>query len=154
MIELIPDIDLINGQCVRLTKGDYDQKKVYNDNPAEVAKQFEQMGFKRLQVILRDVLPSEQIFHIAPDQPRNPVIGVCSKRAKDKGHTTKKRCAAQAGRLRGRYTVKPHLSTVRVLCFKGHGGSTSQNALVVRLGLLGIAGKEAAGAVSPKSRST
>lgn len=46
MIELIPAIDLINGQCVRLTKGDYDQKKVYNDNPAEIAKQFEQMGFK------------------------------------------------------------------------------------------------------------
>lgn len=44
MIELIPAIDLINGQCVRLTKGDYDQKKVYNDNPAEVAKQFEQMA--------------------------------------------------------------------------------------------------------------
>lgn len=37
MIELIPAIDLINGQCVRLTKGDYDQKKVYNDNPAEIA---------------------------------------------------------------------------------------------------------------------
>ena len=46
MIELIPAIDLINGQCVRLTKGDYDQKKVYNDNPAEVAKHFEQLGFK------------------------------------------------------------------------------------------------------------
>ena len=41
MIKLIPAIDLINGQCVRLTKGDYDQKKVYNDNPAEVAKDFE-----------------------------------------------------------------------------------------------------------------
>ena len=50
-IELIPAIDLINGQCVRLTKGDYDQKKVYNDNPAEVAKQFEQLGFKRLHVV-------------------------------------------------------------------------------------------------------
>ncbi len=46
MIELIPAIDLINGQCVRLTKGDYDQKKVYNDNPAGVAKQFESLGFK------------------------------------------------------------------------------------------------------------
>ena len=46
MIELIPAIDLINGQCVRLTKGDYDQKKVYNDNPVEVAKHFEQLGFK------------------------------------------------------------------------------------------------------------
>ena len=51
MIELIPAIDLINGQCVRLTKGDYDQKKVYNDNPAEVAKHFEQLGFKRLHIV-------------------------------------------------------------------------------------------------------
>ena len=45
-IELIPAIDIIGGQCVRLTKGDYDQKKVYDDNPAEVAKHFEKLGFK------------------------------------------------------------------------------------------------------------
>ena len=44
MIELIPAIDLINGQCVRLTKGDYAQKKVYNDNPAEIAKQFDSLA--------------------------------------------------------------------------------------------------------------
>lgn len=51
MIELIPAIDLINGQCVRLTKGDYDQKKVYSSNPVEVAKNFEYLGFKRLHVV-------------------------------------------------------------------------------------------------------
>ena len=61
MIELIPAIDLINGQCVRLTKGDYDQKKVYNDNPAEVAKQFEQMGFKRLHVVDLDGAKSKHL---------------------------------------------------------------------------------------------
>lgn len=43
-IELIPAIDIIGGQCVRLTKGDYDHKKVYDDNPSEVAKHFEKLG--------------------------------------------------------------------------------------------------------------
>ena len=65
MIELIPAIDLINGQCVRLTKGDYDQKKVYNDNPADVAKQFEQMGFKRLHVVDLDGAKSKHIVNDA-----------------------------------------------------------------------------------------
>ena len=65
MIELIPAIDLINGQCVRLTKGDYDQKKVYNDNPAEIAKQFEQMGFKRLHVVDLDGAKSKHIVNDA-----------------------------------------------------------------------------------------
>ena len=64
-IELIPAIDLINGQCVRLTKGDYDQKKVYNDNPAEVAKQFEQLGFKRLHVVDLDGAKSKHIVNNA-----------------------------------------------------------------------------------------
>ena len=49
MIELIPAIDIINGQCVRLTKGDYNQKTVYHDSPAEVAQSFAQIGFQRLQ---------------------------------------------------------------------------------------------------------
>ena len=40
MIELIPAIDIIDGKCVRLTKGDYNQKTVYNDSPADVARQF------------------------------------------------------------------------------------------------------------------
>ena len=64
-IELIPAIDLINGQCVRLTKGDYDQKKVYNDNPAEVAKHFEQLGFKRLHVVDLDGAKSKHIVNDA-----------------------------------------------------------------------------------------
>ena len=65
MIELIPAIDLINGQCVRLTKGDYDQKKVYNDNPAEVAKHFEQLGFKRLHIVDLDGAKSKHIVNDA-----------------------------------------------------------------------------------------
>ena len=65
MIELIPAIDLINGQCVRLTKGDYDQKKVYNDNPAEVAKHFESLGFKRLHVVDLDGAKSKHIVNDA-----------------------------------------------------------------------------------------
>ena len=51
MIELIPAIDIIDGQCVRLTKGDYDQKTVYRNSPAEVAREFEEIGFKRLHVV-------------------------------------------------------------------------------------------------------
>ena len=49
MIELIPAIDLIDGKCVRLTKGDYGQKTVYGDNPVAVAQEFERLGFRRLQ---------------------------------------------------------------------------------------------------------
>lgn len=64
-IELIPAIDLINGQCVRLTKGDYAKKKVYNDNPVEVAKQFEQLGFKRLHVVDLDGAKSKHIVNDA-----------------------------------------------------------------------------------------
>ena len=65
-IELIPAIDLINGQCVRLTKGDYDQKKVYNYNPVEVAKQFEQLGFKRLHVVDLDGAKSKHTLSMMP----------------------------------------------------------------------------------------
>ncbi len=63
MIELIPAIDLIGGQCVRLTKGDYDQKKVYDNNPAEVAKRFEHLGFKRLHVVDLDGAKSKHIVN-------------------------------------------------------------------------------------------
>jgi phosphoribosylformimino-5-aminoimidazole carboxamide ribotide isomerase len=51
MIELIPAIDLIDGKCVRLTRGDYDTKKVYNDDPLEAAKLFEDHGLRRLHVV-------------------------------------------------------------------------------------------------------
>lgn len=51
MIELIPAIDMIDGKCVRLTQGDYDTKKVYNEDPLEVAKMFEDHGIRRLHVV-------------------------------------------------------------------------------------------------------
>ena len=63
MIELIPAIDIINGQCVRLTKGDYDQKKVYNDDPVAVAKEFEQTGFRRLHIVDLDGAKSKHIVN-------------------------------------------------------------------------------------------
>ena len=50
-MEIIPAIDIIEGKCVRLTKGDYQQKKVYNENPLEVAKEFEAIGLKRLHLV-------------------------------------------------------------------------------------------------------
>lgn len=64
MIELIPSIDLIDGKCVRLTKGDYNQKKIYNENPVEIAKGFEEMGFKRLHVVDLDGARSKHIVNV------------------------------------------------------------------------------------------
>ena len=63
MIELIPAIDIIGGQCVRLTKGDYDQKTVYRDSPVEVAREFEQTGFRRLHVVDLDGAKSKHIVN-------------------------------------------------------------------------------------------
>src|SRR5215471_2094878 len=48
---IIPAIDIIEGKCVRLTQGDYEQKKIYNEHPLEVAKQFEDVGLKRLHLV-------------------------------------------------------------------------------------------------------
>ena len=50
-MEIIPAIDVIDGKCVRLTQGDYEQKKIYNEHPLEVAKQFEDAGLKRLHLV-------------------------------------------------------------------------------------------------------
>lgn len=50
-MELIPAIDLIEGKCVRLTQGDYSTRKVYNEDPLEVALQLESVGIKRLHVV-------------------------------------------------------------------------------------------------------
>ncbi len=50
-MEIIPAIDMIDGKCVRLSKGDYDTKKVYNENPVEVARMFEDNGIKRLHLV-------------------------------------------------------------------------------------------------------
>ena len=63
MIELIPAIDIINGQCVRLTKGDYDAKKVYSNDPVEVARRFEQLGFRRLHIVDLDGAKSKHIVN-------------------------------------------------------------------------------------------
>lgn len=64
-IELIPAIDIINGKCVRLTKGDYAQKTVYNDDPVEVAREFERLGFHRLHVVDLDGAKSKHIVNDA-----------------------------------------------------------------------------------------
>lgn len=50
-MQIIPAIDLIDGKCVRLTQGDYTQKKVYNEDPVEVAKMFEDAGLVRLHLV-------------------------------------------------------------------------------------------------------
>ena len=51
MIEIIPAIDVIDGKCVRLTQGDFAQKKIYSENPLEVAKEFEDAGLRRLHIV-------------------------------------------------------------------------------------------------------
>ena len=61
-IELIPAIDIINGQCVRLTKGDYDQKTVYG-KPLDMALEFERIGFDRLHVVDLDGAKSKHIVN-------------------------------------------------------------------------------------------
>jgi phosphoribosylformimino-5-aminoimidazole carboxamide ribotide isomerase len=63
-IELIPAIDIINGQCVRLTKGDYDQKTVYG-KPLDMALEFERIGFQRLHVVDLDGAKSKHIVNEA-----------------------------------------------------------------------------------------
>jgi phosphoribosylformimino-5-aminoimidazole carboxamide ribotide isomerase len=63
MIELIPAIDLIDGKCVRLTRGDYDTKKVYSEDPLEVAKMFEDHGIRRLHLVDLDGARAGRIIH-------------------------------------------------------------------------------------------
>jgi phosphoribosylformimino-5-aminoimidazole carboxamide ribotide isomerase len=50
-MQIIPAIDIIEGKCVRLTEGDYAQKKIYKEDPLEVAKQFEGVGLMRLHLV-------------------------------------------------------------------------------------------------------
>jgi phosphoribosylformimino-5-aminoimidazole carboxamide ribotide isomerase len=63
MINIIPAIDIIDGKCVRLTKGDYSQKKIYNENPVEVAKEFEAIGIKYLHLIDLDGAKAKHIIN-------------------------------------------------------------------------------------------
>ncbi len=65
MIELIPAIDLIGGQCVRLTQGDYAAKTVYSTDPAQIARQLERQGFRRLHVVDLDGAKSKHIVNAA-----------------------------------------------------------------------------------------
>jgi phosphoribosylformimino-5-aminoimidazole carboxamide ribotide isomerase len=62
-MRIIPAIDIINGQCVRLTKGDYSTKKVYNENPLEVAKMFEDVGIEHLHVVDLDGAKAQHIIN-------------------------------------------------------------------------------------------
>lgn len=62
-IELIPAIDIIDGKCVRLSKGDYATKKIYNENPLEVALEFEQHGIQRLHLVDLDGAKAGRIIN-------------------------------------------------------------------------------------------
>ncbi|GAB3178286.1 1-(5-phosphoribosyl)-5-[(5-phosphoribosylamino)methylideneamino]imidazole-4-carboxamide isomerase [Telluribacter humicola] len=63
MIQIIPAIDLIEGKCVRLTQGDYNQKKIYNEHPLEVAQQFEDAGLTRLHLVDLDGAKAKKIVN-------------------------------------------------------------------------------------------
>lgn len=62
-MRLIPAIDIINGKCVRLSKGDYSTQKIYNDNPLEVAKMFESHGIKYLHLVDLDGAKASHIVN-------------------------------------------------------------------------------------------
>lgn len=63
MIEIIPAIDIIDGKCVRLSQGNYNEKKVYNENPLEVAKMFEDAGIHRLHLVDLDGAKAKHIVN-------------------------------------------------------------------------------------------
>ena len=60
-MEIIPAIDIIEGKCVRLTQGDYSQKTIYNEDPLEVAQQFQDAGLKRLHLVDLDGAKSGEV---------------------------------------------------------------------------------------------
>lgn len=62
-LQIIPAIDIIGGQCVRLTQGDYGQKKIYNNDPLEVAKAFEDAGIQRLHLVDLDGAKEKRIVN-------------------------------------------------------------------------------------------
>ena len=62
-MQIIPAIDIIEGKCVRLTQGDYLQKKIYNEDPLEVAKAYEGAGLKRLHLVDLDGAKAGQVVH-------------------------------------------------------------------------------------------
>jgi phosphoribosylformimino-5-aminoimidazole carboxamide ribotide isomerase len=72
-MEIIPAIDIINGKCVRLTQGDYSQKKEYSSDPTEVAKRFEDAGIKRLHLVDLDGAKAKKIINT------RVLEGICQK---------------------------------------------------------------------------
>jgi len=62
-MRIIPAIDIIDGKCVRLSKGDYNTKKIYNENPLEVAKEFEANGIQYLHLVDLDGAKSKHIVN-------------------------------------------------------------------------------------------
>jgi len=64
MIRIIPAIDIIDGKCVRLSQGDYDQKKVYSENVVEIARKFEEAGIEHIHVVDLDGAKSKHIVNI------------------------------------------------------------------------------------------
>ncbi|SIS60080.1 1-(5-phosphoribosyl)-5-[(5-phosphoribosylamino)methylideneamino]imidazole-4-carboxamide isomerase [Chryseobacterium gambrini] len=62
-MKIIPAIDIIDGKCVRLSKGDYDTKKIYNENPLEIAKEFESFGIRYLHLVDLDGAKSKHIVN-------------------------------------------------------------------------------------------
>jgi phosphoribosylformimino-5-aminoimidazole carboxamide ribotide isomerase len=63
-MHIIPAIDIIDGKCVRLTKGDYNQKTEYNDNPLQVAKEFEAAGIQRLHLVDLDGAKAKKVVNL------------------------------------------------------------------------------------------
>ena len=63
MIELIPAIDIMNGRCVRLSRGDYSCRKVYDENPLEVAKAFQDNGLNRLHLVDLDGAKADHVVN-------------------------------------------------------------------------------------------
>lgn len=63
MIEIIPAIDVIDGKCVRLSQGDYNEKKIYNEDPLEVARMFEDNGIRRLHLVDLDGAKAKHIVN-------------------------------------------------------------------------------------------
>ncbi|OUS02919.1 1-(5-phosphoribosyl)-5-[(5-phosphoribosylamino)methylideneamino]imidazole-4-carboxamide isomerase [Flavobacteriales bacterium 33_180_T64] len=62
-MRIIPAIDIIDGKCVRLTKGDYNTKKIYNENPVEIAKEFENYGIRYLHLVDLDGAKAKHIVN-------------------------------------------------------------------------------------------
>ncbi len=64
-MELIPAIDIMDGKCVRLSKGDFTKKTIYSDNPLEIAQGFEAAGIKRLHIVDLDGANGKSLANIS-----------------------------------------------------------------------------------------